>query len=77
MHHGRDRKRQWTRAAGRFDALRSFVVYREAINEHVVYYKTTGPHSSGICPATSSHCVQLGSPPGFYANLAAGAGEDT
>ena len=40
-------------------------------------YDATSPDGPCFCKPTSSHCVQLGSPPGFNANLAAGAGQDT
>ena len=43
----------------------------------MVYINTTSSDGPCICKPTSSHCVQLGSPPGFNANLAAGAGQDT
>ena len=81
-HHGRCRevcfRRRRYRAAASPFTTRILFGYRAAFYVDLVYYKATSLHGGSICSATSSHCVQLGSPPGFsHANLAAGAGEDT
>ena len=75
--HGRDRQRQQLRAADAAGVDRVIVVDRPAYYILLVDYNATSPDGPCFCKPTSSHCVQLGSPPGFYANLAAGAGQDT
>ena len=68
---------QRARAAHAAEVNYVFVVDRSAYNFFVDDYDATSPDGPCFCKPTSSHCVQLGSPPGFNANLAAGAGQDT